>query len=79
MGNFVHLTVAGDVFDVVFFCYFVFQRDVFDEICDWIESIPEIVFDVVLFCDVFDVLLFCDFVFQRDVLNESCDWIESVP
>ena len=37
----VHLAVAGDVFDGVFFVLFFFPRDVLDEIWDLIESVSE--------------------------------------
>ena len=37
MGNTVHLSVAGDVFDGVFF-----PLDVMDEIWDLIESVSEV-------------------------------------
>ena len=35
----VHLAVAGDVFDVVFFVLSFFPRDVLDEIWNLIESV----------------------------------------
>ena len=44
MGNTfvaVHLAVAGDVFDGVFFVLSFFPRDVLDKIRDLIESVSE--------------------------------------
>ena len=37
----VHLAVAGDVYDGVFFVLSLFPRDVLDEIWDLIESVSE--------------------------------------
>ena len=41
MGNAVHLAVAGDVYDGEFLCCPLFQRDVLDEIWDFINSVSE--------------------------------------
>ena len=43
-----YLATAGDVFGGVYFLLSIFPRDVFDEIWDWIESVPEDVFSASL-------------------------------